>query len=53
MYHCVRSNNAVWGGVCLDDLELYGPHATAHEEDVAFVDGAISLQEVRLQVDLK
>jgi len=53
MYHGVGGNNAVWTGVCLDHLELYCPHATTHEENVAFVDGSVGLQEVGLQVYLK
>ena len=49
----VGSDNTVRARVRLDDLELYGPHAPAHEEDVPLVDGSVSFQEVRLQVDFK
>ena len=49
----VGSDDAVGARVRFDDLELYGPHSSTHEEDVPLVDGAVSFQEVRLQVDFK
>ena len=50
---CVWRNNAVGSRVSLNDLKLYSPHATSHEEDVALLDGTVGLQKVWLQVYLK
>jgi hypothetical protein len=49
----VRSNDAVGGGVCLNDLELHRSHATTHQEDVPFSDWPICLEEVWFQIHFK
>lgn len=48
----VLGNNAVRCRVRLHHLELHGPHATTHQEQVAFVDGTVSFQEVWLEEHL-
>lgn len=48
----VLGNNAVRCRVCLHHLELHSPHATTHQEQVTFVDGTISFQEVWLEEHL-
>jgi hypothetical protein len=42
----VLSDDAVLGGVDLDDFELYLPHAAAHDEQVALSNGPVGLTEV-------
>lgn len=49
----VWSYDAVGGGICLDDLELDGSHASAHDKHILLVNRAIGFEEVRLQVYLK
>lgn len=33
---CVRSNNAVGGGIGLYNLELHSTHASSHQKNVTF-----------------
>lgn len=49
----MRTYNAVVSGVSFDDFELDGSHASTDQEKVSLADGSVSLQEVRLEVDLK
>ena len=51
--NCGRSNNTVGSRVGLYNLELYGPHASSHDEGVPLVDGSALIQEVGLQVNLE
>jgi hypothetical protein len=48
-----RRDDAVLGRVSLHDLELDGAHAAAHEEHVVLADGAVGLEEVRLEEDVE
>ena len=49
----VRRHDAVLGRVRLHHLELDGAHAAAHEEHVVLADGAVGLEEVRLEEDVE
>jgi len=53
VYHGVRCHDTVRRRICLHDLELDRSHATAHDKYVPLVDGAVRLEEVRLEVDFK
>ena len=49
----IRGNNAVRGGVCLNNLKLHCSHSSPREEDVTFAHWAITLQKVRLKKHVK
>jgi len=49
----VRGNDTVGGRISLHDLELDGVHGLADEEKVALLDGAVSLEEVGLEIDVE
>mmetsp|Transcript_57639 Transcript_57639/g.86952 ORF Transcript_57639/g.86952 Transcript_57639/m.86952 type:complete len:235 (+) Transcript_57639:1972-2676(+) len=51
--HCVRSNDAIVSWIRLHDLELNRPHSTADKEKVVLANGAVGLEEVRLQEGLE
>lgn len=49
----ILCNNAKFGGVGLNDLELYSAHPSTDQERVAFTYRTIGFEEIWLQVDLK
>lgn len=49
----VRSHNAIRFWFSPNDFEFHCSHASTHDESVVFVDWAISLQEIGLQIDIK
>lgn len=49
----VRGHNAIWFRFSPDDFEFDCSHSSADDESVVFVNGAISLQEIRLQIDVE
>ena len=51
--HSIWCHNAKRRRVGLYDFELHRAHATAHEENVTFVNRSVRFQEVWLQVDFE
>lgn len=49
----VGSHDAIWLWFGADDFKFDGSHAPADDESVVLVNGAVSLQEIRLQVHVK
>mmetsp|Transcript_37010 Transcript_37010/g.91458 ORF Transcript_37010/g.91458 Transcript_37010/m.91458 type:complete len:248 (-) Transcript_37010:99-842(-) len=52
-YLGVRGHNAIFSRVRLHNLELNTTHASACKKGVTLTDGAISFEEIRLQVHVK
>ena len=53
MNDCILSDDTVLGRIRLNDFEFHWPHAATHEESVTLSDRPVSLQEVRLDVNLE
>ena len=53
MNNCVWSNYTKWSRISFNDFKLDRSHCTSNNKSVSFVDGPVSLQEIRLKIDFK
>lgn len=53
MNHRIGSHDTVGRRVCFDHFELHRVHRLAHQKEISLLDGAVSFQEVGLEVDIK
>lgn len=49
----IRTDDTERTGFTLDDLELHSPHPTTGQEEISLLDGAVSIEKVGFDVDIK
>ena len=53
MNNCVWSHYTKWSRIGFNDFKFDRSHCTSNNKSVSFVDGPVSLQEIRLEIDFK